>query len=238
MTTKEKRKRHTFVSPRGTYVFPKLNEPDHGTKEYPKPDGEYSVKLRMQAEAPETKAFIAKLEPLHKAAVEKAEGEFQKLKVDQRKKLKAVTVNDFFVTVYDKETEEPTGEIEFKFACKAGGEYKTGPKAGKKWSRTVTLFDAKGTPMKNAPSIWGGTIGKVSFMVEEGGYFIPGTGAAGIKLSLEAVQIITLQSGSAKDAKGYGFGEEEGFTASSSDEFPADDSTAESGDAKDDNDDF
>ena len=75
------------------------------------------------------------------------------------------------------------------------GWIKVSKKTGKKWTRKPSLFDAKGTILKNAPPIWGGTVGKVAFSVTEGGYFVPGTGAAGISLSLEGVPIIELRSG-------------------------------------------
>src|SRR6202035_3921169 len=66
-------KRVNFTSPKGTFVFPKLNDPDYGNNDYPKPDGEYSLKLRFKADAPETKAFIAKLAPMHAEAVANGE---------------------------------------------------------------------------------------------------------------------------------------------------------------------
>lgn len=62
--------------------------------------------------------------------------------------------------------------------------------------------------MLKVPDIWGGTEGKVSFEVAP--YFIPGTALAGIKLRLNAVQVIELRSGGNKSAGEYGFGEEEG----------------------------
>ena len=213
-------------------MFPKLNDADTKFKA----EGEYSVKLSLKAEEPATKAFIAKLAPLHDAAVTKAEAEFKGLKVEARKKLGKVTVNPLFSTVYDQETEQPTGDIEFKFAAMAGGIVK---KTGKRWARKPAIFDAKGTILKNAPAIWGGTIGKVSFTVNDGGYFIPGTGAAGLSLRLEAVQIIELRSGGGGSASDHGFGEEEGFDGSSQ-EFASEDPGADGseGAAGDENGDF
>ena len=73
------------------------------------------------------------------------------------------------------------------------------------------------------PAIWSGTTAKVSFSVglnKEGvpGYFIPGTGAAGLKLKLLAVQIIDLKSGGERSADSYGFGAEEGYAYDPSDD--------------------
>lgn len=199
-----------FTSPRLTLKFPKLSEPDYGSKDYPKPDGEYSTKAVARADDPVIQAFIAKLQPLYQAAMDEAAEKFKQLKIDTRKKLGAVKPNDLFTTVYDKETEEPTGEIEFKFAMKASGERKKGPKQGTRWTRSPDLYDARGNAMRKVPSIWGGTVARVSF--EASPYFIPGTGAAGLKLNLVAVQIIDLVSGGQRTAASHGFEEEDGYS--------------------------
>ncbi|QDB70997.1 single-stranded DNA-binding protein [Bordetella phage vB_BbrP_BB8] len=200
----KKPKNPEFTSPRGTFVYPKLNEPDYGTDEFPKPDGEYSVRLRMtEAEA---EPLLEKLQPLLEAAYEEGRAKFAELPVATRKKLKDITENELFQVEYDKETEEPTGNVLFKFAMKASGKSK---KTGKEWSRKPVIFDAKGNKMTKAPAIWGGTVGKVSF--EARPYFIVGSGAAGLKLGLNAAQVIDLVSGGGRDAEGYGFGEEDGY---------------------------
>jgi hypothetical protein len=202
------------VTFKGKYKWPKLNEPDYGTKEFPKENGEFSVKLVGKADDPDVQAFLAKWQPLHDEAIKRAHEEFKALPVATRKKLEKVSVNPLYTELYDEETEEPTGEIEIKFAMQYSGEYKSGPKQGKKWFRRPGIFDARGNEMKPAPSIWGGTIGRVSFEVglnKEGlpGYFIPGTGAAGLTLRLAACRILELVSEGSRDAASYGFGDEE-----------------------------
>ncbi|WP_448955700.1 hypothetical protein [Labrys neptuniae] len=220
-----------MTSPKLTLVFPKLSDVDYGSNDYPKPDGEYSTKGKANAEDAAIKAFIAKLEPHYKAAETKAEEEFAKLKVETRKKLGGVKMNSLFTTLYDQETEEPTGEIEFKFAMAASGVVKKGPREGKVWTARPDLFDAKGLPIKGTPvlnpdgshqkdkagkpifkmpAIWGGSTARVSFELSP--YFIPGTGAAGLKLKLIAAQIIEMKSGGSRSASDYGFGEEEGYS--------------------------
>lgn len=202
----KKPKNPEFTTPRGTFVYPKLNEPDYGTDDFPKADGEYSVRLRLtEAEA---EPLLAKLQPLLEQAYAEGREAFEKLPVANRKKLKDITENELFQVEYDKETEEPTGNLLFKFAMKASGKSK---KTGKDWTRKPVIFDAKGRKMTNAPSIWGGTVGKVSFEVRP--YFIVGSGAAGLKLGLNAVQVIDLVSGGGRDAEDYGFGEEDGYEA-------------------------
>lgn len=206
------------ISFKGVFKFPKLNDPDFGTDEFPKPDGEFSTKLIGKLADPDVQAFIAKWQPMHDAAIKAAEEAFKALPVATRKKLGSVTVNPLYTEMYDEETEEPTGEVEFKFSMKYSGEFKKGPKAGQKWYRRPDIFDARGNKMKPAPSIWGGSIGRVAFEVGlnkemQPGYFIPGTGAAGLSLRMQAARIIELVSAGERDASAYGFDkEEEGYT--------------------------
>ena len=222
----KKPKNPEFVSPSGVFRYPKLTEPDYGTDDFPKPDGEYSTRLIL-SEA-EAQPLLHKLQPLLDVAVSEAEEAFKKLPVASRKKLGKVSVNDLCQIEYDQDTEEATGNVIFKFAMKASGK----TKAGKEWSRKPVLFDAKGHKMPKPPAIWGGTEGKVAFEVRP--YFISGTGAAGLKLSLNAAQIINLVTGGGRDAEGYGFGEEDGFEASEAgddaagDTFPDDTSASAS----------
>lgn len=204
------RKSIKMKSPRATFKWPKLTEPDYGSKQFPKPDGEYTTKLVFNEDDPAFGPFREKIEKAHARVVEQAREKFSELKVATRKKLGDITINEPFSVIYDDETEEPTGEVEMKVSMKAGGTIKKGPRAGKTWSRKPALFDAKGKPMLKAPDIWGGTVGKVSFNFLEDGYFIPGTGACGISFQLEAVQIIDLVSGGQRKASDYGFDEEEG----------------------------
>lgn len=83
---------------------------------------------------------------------------------------------------------------------------------GRAWSSAPALFDAKGRAVKDRDSLkgmWSGTVGKVSF---EACPFHQAAIGAGITLRLKAVQIISLIEGGGS-AEGYGFGEEEGWTA-------------------------
>lgn len=202
----KKPKNFKDTTPRGTFRYPALDKPDYGNEKFPKPNGEYKVQLILSEAAAEP--LIAKLAPHYDQAIAEGKEAFKELKVEARKKLKELTANDLYATEYDKDTEEPTGNLVFKFTMTASGENKK----KEKWSRKPAIFDAKGKPMLKVPSIWGGTEGKVSF--EAVPYFIPGTGAAGLKLRLSAVQIIDLVSGGQREASDYGFGEEDGYEAS------------------------
>jgi hypothetical protein len=208
MSTNKQPKRPQITSPKGTFRFPKLSEPDFGNQKFPKPDGEYSVQLVLKQDSPEFDKFFEILRPHYEAALEQAEAAFKELPIGTRKKLGKVTPNDLFTTLYDKETEEPTGEVAFKAAAKASGERKHGPKAGTRWNFKPAVFDAKGKYLSKAPEIWGGTVGRIS--VEVSPYFIPGTGAAGLKMHLVGAQIIDLVQGGQRNASDMGFGSEEG----------------------------
>lgn len=202
---KQKRELVKVVSPKATFRYPKLSEPDFGNEQYPKPNGEYSVQLLLSAE--EAKPLIDKLQPVHDKAVSEGQIGFDNLPVARRKQLKNLSVNPLFTEEFDKETEEPTGNVIFKIKMPASGTYK---KTGKPYTRKPVIYDAQGEIVKTVPQIWGGTVGKVSF--EAGPYFIIGTGTAGVSFYLNAVQIIELRSGGGGDAASHGFGKEEGFT--------------------------
>jgi len=214
---KKKKSRLSATSPKGVYKYPRLNEPDYGNEKFPKPDGEFSVTLVLTRAAADTyitapqKGFGGKsLADLHAEAVAEGEAKFKELKKPQRDKLGKVSVNALYTVLYD-EDENETGEVSFKFAMKYKvDEWKNNVKTGKKRTNEMVIFDAKGNRMVKAPNIWGGTVGKVSFSPSP--YFIEGTGAAGLKLALNAVQVIELVSNGAKSASGYGFEEEEGYS--------------------------
>lgn len=227
-----KEKRQKFITPAGTFKFPALTKPDFGNEKFPQPNGVYKVVLILSRA--EAQVLIDKLQPLYDEAVEKGQEEFGKLKVETRKKLKSITENPLFSEVYDKETEEPTGDVEFSFKMVASGTNKK----GEAWSRKPDLFDAKGKPLKGDVAIWGGTKGKVCFTTNA--YFIPATGAVGLSLKLEAAQVIELVSSGSRSASSYGFGEEEGYEFEESDAAPFSDESGstDSSSTDGDNEDF
>jgi len=235
----EKRKTITLQTPKLTLVWPKLNEPDFGNAKFPKPDGEYSTKAKAREDEPAVQKFLKTLQAHHDAAVKKGLEEFAALKVAQRKELErknggnGLSINPFFKPIYDEETEEPTGEIEFKFAMKASG---TNKKTGKVWKRQPVIADARGTTLAKPPKIWGGTVAIIAFDLTEGGYFIPGTGAVGLGMKLAGIQIIDLVSGGQRN---LGFGAQDGYSHQDTDEEETDEeNTEEKSDGETTNEDF
>lgn len=205
----QKKSNPQLISPRGVFVYPALNKPDFGTPEFPKPDGEYKVTLRVPAATAEAWREGA-LKNIIKAARDEAAQAFANLPVATRKKLKEVTWNEVGTDEYDKETEEPTGFVLFKSSMKASGIRKAG---NKPWSRKPQIFDARGRALAKPPEIWGGSEGYVSF--EASPYFIPGTGAAGVAMRLNAVQLVKLVQGGQRDAAAFGFAaQDDGFDSS------------------------
>lgn len=196
-------------TPRGIAKWPKLGEPDYGTADYPKPEGEYSVKLIFNESDPAYIKFAARMEGYQAEAAALGVEAFGALKKASRDKLGALKVNPLFTPIYDDQ-EEPTGQVEMKLSMKASGVVKKGPREGKKWDRKPDLFDSLGRKITKPVAIWGGSELIVGFSIVKGGYFIAGTGACGLKCSLEGVQIITLQSGGERTAESYGFGKEDG----------------------------
>jgi hypothetical protein len=208
-----------YTTPKGIFVYPYLVKPDFGQGQFANSKGIFKVNLRLTEE--EAKPLLAILQPIYDQAIEDGKQKFAGLKVEARKKLKSLTETPLFDVEYDQTTEEPTGNIVFKFSTAASGVNEK----GEAWTRTINLFDAKGKPFK--PSMVGaGTIGKVSFEVSP--YFIPATGVAGIKLYLIAAQIIELsEGGSGGSASSYGFGAEEGYEADDDSDDDSDDDNSD-----------
>lgn len=224
-----------ITTPRVRLVWPSLTAPDYGTEKFPDPDGSFRTKFVMKLDDPNTRAFLAKLEPLIEQAKEEAQARFDKLKPEQKKKHKhGYNFNDPYTELLDKETEEPTGEIQFSVKRKASWIAKKGKKAGQRVHGKLAIFDGMGEPIvwnedkdEKPPAIFGGTIAKIS--VSPSIYFVDGTATGGLSLGLESVQIVKLSQGR-KSAADYGFeAEEDGYAYEQADE----DETASGGDEKD-----
>jgi hypothetical protein len=228
---KERPKKYT--SPIGVAFHPYLDKPDTKFKD----EGEFKVNLRLSAEdaaaiiaqVDEAMEEIRKDERVLKAKKELAANQ-KKPKPD--KKLPAeLPENSPYKDATDDNGDE-TGEIEVKFGATASG---TSKKDGKKWTRTIKFFDAKGQPIKPM-SLWSGSRMRVSYTV--GTYFINLKVGYGVKLYLEAVKVIEPVQGSGGSAKDYGFDDEdEGFTKDEmAEDESGDDSASDDGDNSDEGD--
>lgn len=186
----EKREFTQGVTPKGSLLFPHIYEPET----YEGKDVGFTVNIKFDQK--ETDAFIAVIDK----ELEKAKHSI-KLKPGQK-----WSAEPFLGYREDKD-----GDIVFKF--KANSHYTT--KSGETHKVTIPVFDAHGKPIKDPLSIGNGTIAKVAYTLVP--YWISKV-VNGIKLRLDAVQIIDLKEYGEKDAKGYGFCEEEGFSAPEEDD--------------------
>jgi hypothetical protein len=192
-------KREQFTTPKGVAKWITINTPDTKFKD----EGEYRVSLLLKgkdADVLKAKIDEALSVAIAEAKANKENAKHKQIKASQHKPYKADT---------DKEGNE-TGFTEFTFKAKASGVSK---KTGKEWTFKPRVFDAKGVPMNiDKTQVWGGSTVKVAYEVSPYGVFkYSPTMGVGISLKLAAVQILDLKTGTGKDAKAFGFGEEEGY---------------------------
>lgn len=191
----EKKNTVRMTSPKGVAKYPKLGEPDTRFKE----DGEFNVKLLLDADDAATKEFMKALREVTDAGAEEARKDLKPVKA------KTLEVVYPYKDEADRETGEPTGNIEFNF--KTSATYKT--KDGEMKQRKVPLFDSKGKAIERKVNVGGGSIIKVNFT--PGPYYMANGNKAGVSLYINAVQILQLKEWKGASAEDYGFGQEEGY---------------------------
>lgn len=173
------------TTPKGSVLFAHVFTPET----YDGKEVGYTIQLKLNEI--ETKAFMAVIDE----ELEKAKHSI-KLKPGQK-----WAAEPFLGYREDKD-----GDIVFKF--KTASTITT--KAGETLTRTVPVFDAHGRPIKEKINIGNGTIARVAYTLIP--YWVSKV-VNGIKLRLEAVQIIDLKEFGEKEASGYGFAnEEDGFS--------------------------
>lgn len=107
-STNEKKKRLSHTTPKAETLFCHVVEPDYGTKDFPKKEGEYNITLRL-SEKMKDKVVALMADELDEAT-ENMQEEFNALSPANRKKLGQPTFVEPFVEEYDRQTEEPTGD--------------------------------------------------------------------------------------------------------------------------------
>lgn len=210
--SEKKKKLPKAVSPVGTFQFPKLRVPDTKFNA----DGVYSVDLILEEDAADT--FIKALHPAFEAAIAEGKAAYAELKPAQRAK-HAFTANDFYSLEYD-DTEQPTGRVIVRFKAAAAFTVKRKDAEPERVVRTIPVYDAKGNLIPPSVEIWGGTRGRVAFVYFP--YFVNGTGAAGLSLRLDSVQVLSLRTRGESGFAGSGFDAEDGFVYERSDDTAAD----------------
>ena len=176
----------------GTAMWAKVFEPDTKFN----PAGDYSINIQM----PEAKsvAMSEKLETIVQAKFDEA--------VENDPRLKnTLTTQPVCQPVYDRDTGDATGNVEFKFKLKA----KIQKKDGTWYEQEPAVVDAKRTPMTKETLIGNGSKVKVAF--EPIPYVMQATKKVGVSLRLKAVQVIDLVEYGNSSASV--FDEEDGFVA-------------------------
>lgn len=188
------------ITPRGSAIWPALNEPDFKFK---KEHGEYHARLRLAPDAPGLAKIIADAEALRDEAFEAKKAELERQKKGAL--LKQLYKIDPVKPEIDSETGEETGFLVLRAAMNAGGIEK---KDGKKWSQKPDLFNSAGQPLKNPPRIGSGSEMKLSVTPMD--YETDGGKGIGVRFELNAAQILKVVSFGQREAGDYGFGEEDG----------------------------
>tara|TARA_R110000782_G_scaffold6953_3_gene23585 strand:- start:58 stop:660 length:603 start_codon:yes stop_codon:yes gene_type:complete len=165
MTTVNKR----FVTPAGTALYPRLNEPDFKFNEA----GEYKTGLVIPAA--DAQEFIGILEGLYDDAQETIKAE------QPGKKIKKA---DPPWTIQDD------GSLMVRFKMRA----KIKTRDGREMTLTPIIVDAKGTPCN--VNVGGGSRIKVAFTTAPYHTALVG---AGLSMRLQGVQVLTLSQGGGMD---------------------------------------
>lgn len=190
----------------GSAQWAKVLEPD--TKWNPL--GDYTINLQMSQE--EAAPLCEKLEQLVQEEFKKAVKEKPPLK-------NTLTTQDVSSVVYDRDTGDDTGKVEFKFKLKA----KVQRKDGGYYEQQPAVLDAKKQTLPKDMLIGNGSKVKVAF--EPITYIMQSTKKVGVSLRLKAVQVIDLvEYGNSATSL---FDEEDGFVAPPSEAAPFETSTTE-----------
>jgi hypothetical protein len=184
------------ATPAGKFVFPNLRAPN---KRFEKEFGEYTVNLDLAGEAAES---------LKKQIDEALAAEYKHECAEKGEELPKYHGRPYRQATEGKEKTPIEGVTRFAFKRKAGGRYGPNhPKAGEIWTTTVPIFGARGST-KVIDDVWGGTTGRISYVIVP--WFTNSLGF-GVRLQLEAVQVIDLVTQGERAPDEYGFDEEDGY---------------------------
>ena len=213
-----------LITPRGVAIYPNINRPD---KKFPKNGYPvYGVKLAfVPSETVGFSEFVAKLEAYRAEMEEWVRDDLKSKK--EGAKLKSLTIAPVVKAEIDKETGDETGRVLINAKLVSGGKSKD----GREFTQKPDIIDSRGTPLKNPPIIYGGSVLKLGVMVF--GYYSAKDNEVGVSFRLKAAQIIKLGEkraafefgseddgyvGDDDDAPASEFGDETGGTAPAGDQ--------------------
>ena len=179
----------------GTALWAKVFEPD--TKFNPL--GDFSINLQMPVA--DAAVMSEKLESIVQAEFQEA------IEKDPRLK-NTLSTQEVCQPVYDRDTGDDTGNVEFKFKLKA----KVQKRDGTYYEQQPAVLDSKKVPIGKDTLIGNGSKVKVAF--EPIPYVMSSTKKVGVSLRMKAVQVIDLvEYGNSATSV---FDEEDGFVAPAS----------------------
>ena len=179
----------------GTALWAKVFEPD--TKFNPL--GDFSINLQMPVA--DAAVMSEKLESIVQVAFKEA------IEKDPRLK-NTLSTQEVCQPVYDRDTGDDTGNVEFKFKLKA----KVQKRDGTYYEQQPAVLDSKKVPMSKDTLIGNGSKVKVAF--EPIPYVMSSTKKVGVSLRMKAVQVIDLvEYGNSATSV---FDEEDGYVAPAS----------------------
>ena len=179
----------------GTALWAKVFEPD--TKFNPL--GDFSINLQMPVA--DAAVMSEKLESIVQAEFNEA------IEKDPRLK-NTLSTQEVCQPVYDRDTGDDTGNVEFKFKLKA----KVQKRDGTYYEQQPAVLDSKKVPMSKDTLIGNGSKVKVAF--EPIPYVMSSTKKVGVSLRMKAVQVIDLvEYGNSATSV---FDEEDGYVAPAS----------------------
>jgi len=204
-----------FTTPKGTFVFPALSEPDTKYKDA----GQYHCKLQMSAD--DAAPLIAKIDKLYEKwlaeeIVTQNENRQEKAEAANKKakpltKIKIAEHNMPYKNAVDRDTEEVLDDvIVFNATLTASGVYKSGKRKGQVWTNDAPrVVDAKRQTITDP--VWGGSVGLLR--VEATPWF--STLGFGVKFDLLAAQVTDLVTagGRVEEDVEDQFEEQDGYVA-------------------------
>lgn len=173
--------------------YPYIHKPDYGTEQFPKPRGQYLIRLRVPSE--KAQGLVDMLTKQADALYERYESEIhpQKLEAAKKagkrppKKLDQCQLPFF-------ETDD--GHVEFTFKSHASYTDKT---TNEVKPLTLRVYDSKGKRIFDVPAVNRGSEGRVEFSVTE---FVSEVAGVGVSLQLSKFQLLVLKEWGGDDTFG------------------------------------
>lgn len=173
--------------------YPHIQKPDYGTEKFPKPRGQYLIRLRVPSD--KAQPLVDHLSKLADELYARYEDEIHPAKLQAAKaagkrppkKLEQCQLPFF-------ETDD--GRVEFTFKSHASF---TDKQTNEVKQIPLRVYDATGARIANVPAVNRGSIGRVEFAVTE---FVSEVAGVGISLQLSKFKLLQLKKWAGDDEFG------------------------------------